>query len=81
MWLLLRGFLWVCGGFLIAVWLGCFRRRSWLVGWFWVMVGVCGLELLICGWGGFAILLCLFDLVFCGGRGGLWFLVGLGGLW
>lgn len=33
------------------------------------MVGVCGLELLICGWGGFAILLCLFDLVFCDGRG------------
>lgn len=41
------------------------------------MVGVCGLGLLICGWGGFAILLCLFDLVFCGGRGVCGFLVGL----
>lgn len=36
-----------------------------------------GLPLLVCGWGGFALLLCLFDLVFCGGWGGLCLLVGL----
>lgn len=54
---------------------------SWFARWFWVMVRRVGLPLLVCGWGGFALLLCLFDLVFCGGWGGLCLLVGLCVLW